>query len=95
MQKLCTPHGWPIQTTTRIFLAQLYESSSFNLLYNKFYSLISPNLLRLITCTAIANGGQREWDHGYEKYKNSTLVNEKNDLLRAITCSRDPVIINK
>lgn len=63
--------------------------------FNQLYSLISPNLLRLITCTAIANGGQREWDHGYEKYKNSTLVNEKNDLLRAITCSRDPVIINK
>lgn len=54
---------------------------------------ISPNLLRLISCTAIANGGEPEWTFGYQKYLASTLANEKLELLKAMTCAKDPDII--
>ncbi|XP_046441609.1 aminopeptidase Ey-like [Daphnia pulex] len=54
---------------------------------------ISPNLLRLISCTAISNGGDPEWNFGYQKYLASTLANEKLELLKAMTCAKDPDII--
>ena len=54
-----------------------------------FVSRLPPNLRRLVACTGIANGGEDEWEFGFEKYVNSSLANEKTDLLRAITCSQN------
>lgn len=54
---------------------------------------ISPNLLRLISCSAIANGSDPEWNFGYQKYLASTLANEKIDLLKAMTCTKETDII--
>ncbi|XP_032798708.2 aminopeptidase N [Daphnia magna] len=56
---------------------------------------LQPNLRRLISCTAIAEGGRPEWEFGFNRYLDSTLANEKTELLRAITCSLDVGILNE
>ncbi|XP_046637633.1 aminopeptidase N-like [Daphnia pulicaria] len=56
---------------------------------------LSPNLRRLISCTAIADGSRPEWKFGFDKYVNSTLPNEKTELLRAITCTVNVTILNE
>ena len=56
---------------------------------------LTPNLRRLISCTAIADGGRTEWKFGFDKYLNSTLPNEKTELLRSITCTVNVTILNE
>lgn len=56
---------------------------------------LSPNQKRVITCTAIANGGQAEWDFAYNAYKTSEVNGEKSDLLSAMGCSKDSAILLK
>jgi aminopeptidase N len=59
------------------------------------YRRLSPNLRRLISCTAIADGSRPEWKFGFDKYVNSTLPNEKTELLRAITCTVNVTILTE
>lgn len=91
-----TTLGYQIQTalTTRKWFSLFkHRISSHQIFF--LHSGISPNLLRLTTCTGIAEGGRAEWNFGYDRYNLSTLINEKNDLLRALTCSKDKEIINE
>jgi len=56
--------------------------------------IISPNLMAIVVCTAIANGGDAEWNFAYERYLDSNLASEKEILLYAVSCTRNqPTLI--
>lgn len=54
---------------------------------------LSPNQKRLISCTAIENGGQSEWDFAYKIYLASTVAAEKKDLMSAMSCTKQSAIL--
>ena len=56
---------------------------------------LSPNQKRAISCSAIANGKQEEWQFAYDSYLASEYINEKAALLSAMGCSKDPAILSR
>lgn len=56
---------------------------------------MSPNQRRLISCTAIENGGEEEWNFAKRIYLNSASPAEKKDLLSAMSCTKQPNILTK
>ena len=48
-----------------------------------------PNLRETIYCSAIAAGGEKEWNFLLQQYGKSNNANEKSDILRALGCSKD------
>ena len=48
-----------------------------------------PNLRRTIYCSAIASGGEKDWNFLLKQYRKSNNANEKIDILNALGCSRD------
>ncbi|KAJ8982959.1 hypothetical protein NQ317_005276 [Molorchus minor] len=56
---------------------------------------ISPDLREIIYCTAIADGGQEEWDFAWQRYLNTNVANEKEILLSALSCSKETWILSK
>lgn len=56
---------------------------------------MSPNQKRLISCTAIENGGRKEWDFAHKMYLESTVAAEKKDLMSAMSCTRQPDILQR
>jgi len=69
--------------------------------YNKWMrsenaeNVMSPNQRRLISCTAIENGGEEEWNFAKRIYLNSASPAEKKDLLSAMSCTKQPNILTK
>ncbi|XP_059611054.1 aminopeptidase Ey isoform X2 [Phlebotomus argentipes] len=57
------------------------------------HNTISPNLKSLIYCTAIKYGEQRMWDFAWERFMNTQVASEKEILLSALGCSREPWIL--
>ena len=45
-------------------------------------------------CTAIREGGEKEWNFAWEQYKSETNANAKNTLQSGMSCSRQPWIIS-
>ncbi len=56
---------------------------------------ISPNLKGTVYCTAIRIGGQKEWDFAWQRYLKSNVGSEKDILLSALGCSREPWILSR
>lgn len=56
---------------------------------------IDVNLRRSVYCNAIANGGQEEWEFGWERYTKSNVATEKEMLLQALTCTEHIGMINR
>jgi aminopeptidase N len=54
---------------------------------------INVNLKRSVYCHAIANGDEEEWDFGWERYTKSEVASEKDMLLSALTCSKQPWLL--
>uniref|UniRef100_A0A1L8E2W2 Aminopeptidase n=1 Tax=Nyssomyia neivai TaxID=330878 RepID=A0A1L8E2W2_9DIPT len=57
------------------------------------HNTVSPNLKSLIYCTAIKNGDQRIWDFAWERFRRTRVASEKEILLSALGCSREPWIL--
>ncbi|XP_059161761.1 uncharacterized protein LOC131944899 [Physella acuta] len=55
---------------------------------------IDPNFRTTVYCNAIANGGWDEWNFGLKMYTESDLASEKYNLLVALSCTRQPWILN-
>ncbi|KAK7067746.1 hypothetical protein SK128_013768 [Halocaridina rubra] len=55
--------------------------------------IIHPNMKKTVYCTAIAEGGDEEWDFAWYKYLESEAITEKYRLLEAMGCSRDEAIL--
>lgn len=56
---------------------------------------ISPNQKEVVYCTAIKHGGVDAWKFAWKKYQSSNVGSEKEDLLEALGCSREPWLLNR
>ena len=56
---------------------------------------IDVNLRSSVYCNAIANGGQTEWDFGWQRYTKSNVATEKELLLEALSCTQKLELINR
>ncbi|XP_042228344.1 aminopeptidase N-like [Homarus americanus] len=59
------------------------------------HSIISPNLRSTVYCTAIAAGGQVEWDFVWAQYLNTSVRTEKQKLLSALGCTKQTSILSR
>ncbi|XP_069840540.1 aminopeptidase N-like [Dendropsophus ebraccatus] len=67
----------------------------FNQWRNTKVNSIHPNLRTTIYCNAIARGGEEEWNFAWEQFKNTTNAQEADKLRAALSCSREPWILNR
>ncbi|MBN3310819.1 AMPN Aminopeptidase, partial [Amia calva] len=56
---------------------------------------IQPNLKTAIYCSAIATGGEEEWNFAWEMFQNATVATEKDKLRFALSCSKKIWILNR
>eukprot|EP00095_Tigriopus_kingsejongensis_P012300 maker-scaffold692_size110616-snap-gene-0.19 protein:Tk12300 transcript:maker-scaffold692_size110616-snap-gene-0.19-mRNA-1 annotation:"aminopeptidase n" len=56
---------------------------------------VDVNLKRPVYCYAIAQGGEEEWDFGWQRYLNSNVGTEKATILNALSCSKELWILNR
>ncbi|XP_068157458.1 aminopeptidase N [Drosophila tropicalis] len=54
---------------------------------------IGPNLRGVVYCTAIQYGTEYEWDFAFERYLRTSLSGEKELLLTALGCSKEPWLL--
>lgn len=60
-----------------------------------FACSISPNLKSLVYCNAIKYGDQTEWEFAWEQFQKTSVPSEKEILLSALGCSREPWILRR
>ncbi len=46
-------------------------------------------------CSAIAAGGEKEWDFAWEMYEKATVASEKDKLRAAMACATKPWLLNR
>jgi aminopeptidase N len=56
---------------------------------------IAPDLQSTVYCTAVASGGDAEWNFIFEQYKEATRDVHQLSLLRALACSKSNFRLNK
>ncbi|XP_029430470.1 aminopeptidase Ey-like [Rhinatrema bivittatum] len=56
---------------------------------------IHPNLRSSIYCSAIATGGEEEWDFAWEMFRKATVAAEADKLRMALACNSEPWILNR
>ena len=59
------------------------------------FRLIKPDMKDVIYCNGIRNGGVEEWNFLYQKYKTANVASEAARILDALTCSKEPWILNR
>ncbi|XP_021919195.1 aminopeptidase N-like isoform X1 [Zootermopsis nevadensis] len=57
--------------------------------------LISPNQKEVVYCTAVKHGGADVWKFAWEKYLSSNVGSDKEHLLEALGCTREPWLLNR
>uniref|UniRef100_A0A3B4XXH8 Alanyl aminopeptidase, membrane n=1 Tax=Seriola lalandi dorsalis TaxID=1841481 RepID=A0A3B4XXH8_SERLL len=62
---------------------------------NEANNTISPNLKSTVYCSAIAAGGEEEWDFAWSMYKNATIASEADKLMYALSCTKQPWLLNR
>ncbi|XP_018019814.1 aminopeptidase N [Hyalella azteca] len=58
-------------------------------------TLISANLRSTVYCTAIAHGGEAEWNFAWEQYLATNVAREEERIRYALSCSREVWILSK
>lgn len=56
---------------------------------------ISPNIRLTVYCTTIKHGSDEYWAFAWERYKSTTVASEKEILLWALACTREPWLLTK
>lgn len=56
---------------------------------------IPPNLRSSIYCSIVATGGEEAWTFIWDKFQEATVVSEADKLRTALSCSREPWILNR
>uniref|UniRef100_A0A671V019 Aminopeptidase n=1 Tax=Sparus aurata TaxID=8175 RepID=A0A671V019_SPAAU len=51
------------------------------------HNLIEPNLRSAVYCSAIAAGGEVEWEFGWSQFEDATLASEASKLMSALACT--------
>ena len=49
----------------------------------------------IVYCNAVKFGGEQEWDFIWERLLNANVGNEKEAILLALACSKEPWILNR
>ncbi|XP_015838559.2 aminopeptidase N isoform X1 [Tribolium castaneum] len=57
--------------------------------------IISKEMRSVVFCTAIRNGGEKEWDFLWQQYKKSNLASEQSTILSALGCTRELWLLNR
>ncbi|KAK2867019.1 hypothetical protein Q8A67_025136 [Cirrhinus molitorella] len=58
-------------------------------------NLIKVNLRSAVYCSAIAAGGEKEWDFAWQEFEKATVASEKDKLRAAMTCATEPWLLNR
>ncbi|XP_061102770.1 aminopeptidase N-like [Conger conger] len=56
---------------------------------------IHPNLRPMVYCSAIASGGELEWDFAWEMLQTSPINQERERLMEALACTKHVWILNR
>lgn len=56
---------------------------------------VNPNLRSFVYCTAIEYGNAKDWDFTWKQYLANQDASEKDKLMRALACSREPWILRR
>uniref|UniRef100_A0A1A7XIV8 Aminopeptidase n=1 Tax=Iconisemion striatum TaxID=60296 RepID=A0A1A7XIV8_9TELE len=56
---------------------------------------IHTNLRAVIYCQAVAAGDKKEWEFAWEKFQSSTDTSEKDQLRKALACTRKTWLLNR
>ncbi|XP_054884353.1 alanyl (membrane) aminopeptidase-like b [Poeciliopsis prolifica] len=56
---------------------------------------IHTNLRSVIYCQAVAAGGKKEWEFAWEKFQSSTDTSEKDQLRKALSCTKKTWLLNR
>ncbi|KAK2841821.1 hypothetical protein Q5P01_012021 [Channa striata] len=67
----------------------------FGFWMNNHTNIIHPNLRSVIYCQAIAAGGKEEWEFAWKTFQNSTDTSEKEQLRRAMSCTKKIWLLNR
>jgi aminopeptidase N len=49
----------------------------------------------VVVSTAIREGGEREWNFAFDRYKKSNVASEKDTLLNALTSTREHDVLKR
>ena len=56
---------------------------------------VNVDLKSTVYCNAIRHGGEEEWDFAWQRYNNTNVGSEKSNLLSAVTCTKEPWLLNR
>ncbi|KAI4900769.1 hypothetical protein NFI96_020316, partial [Prochilodus magdalenae] len=56
---------------------------------------IHPNLRSTVYCSAVAAGGAKEWDFGWEMFQNASIASEADKLMSALACTKDTGLLER
>jgi aminopeptidase N len=56
---------------------------------------IPANLRSLVSCTALANGGEEEWDFLWNRYQESIITTEQVTILSALGCTKSESLLTQ
>ncbi|XP_026110203.1 aminopeptidase N-like [Carassius auratus] len=56
---------------------------------------IKANLRSTVYCSAIAAGGEKEWNFAWEMFGKATIASEKDKLRAALACATEPWLLNR
>ena len=55
----------------------------------------TKNYKPVVYCQALANGGEKKWNLVWEAYKGEEDSHEKSTLMESLTCTKDPLLIQR
>uniref|UniRef100_A0A8C1Q937 Aminopeptidase n=1 Tax=Cyprinus carpio TaxID=7962 RepID=A0A8C1Q937_CYPCA len=55
----------------------------------------NANLRSAVYCSAIAAGGEKEWNFAWEMFEKATVASEKDKLRAAMACATEPWLLNR
>ncbi|XP_013878435.1 aminopeptidase N [Austrofundulus limnaeus] len=62
---------------------------------NPAHNPIHPNLRSAVYCSAVAAGGEAQWDFGWSQFKEASVASEASKLLSALACSNHTELLKR
>ncbi|XP_068247585.1 aminopeptidase N-like [Palaemon carinicauda] len=53
------------------------------------HNQLASSYMKLVCCTAIAHGGQQEWEFAWQQFKEIEGNDQKDNLIKALSCNKD------
>lgn len=75
----------------------VYMTTKLNFKKSVVFSVdsIPSNLRSVVYCTAIEQGGARDWQFLWQRYLSNTVVTDKAAIIAALGCSKNTRTLNK